>query len=682
MSRNLLLVVSAVLLLSGLADQPSAQEWDRPFTGFLPGTEPDNVSVFLVRDARSCAPIPGVKVRQFLEDIAPRTTAAPLLAEAVTDEFGLVSIPWKNQPRDCHWIFEKPGYAVEEEYGSIEGDRIALERARETHGQILDPFGRPRAHVAIELFLGCGHSPAVRHATTDAHGRFVLRDVPRHGQLWFPFAGNKADYFDLEFGLTSRPPVYATDPGVVLRGIVTDEEGSAVADAVVRSPQEFRGPTAITAKDGSFVLTGLAPGEPVVVHGPNGRIASLGRETFDVERTVRITLRKIDECDGRPDEPAKDVPVRFQVVDESSGTAVPDVPVFLVREDDGHVFAVDVDAQGTGEVKAPAGKFLLRAGGDFSSHVAPPRAVEIRPNGPSSIRIQARPQAQLQLRLENFPDRFRALDVILPRAMHAVKLRDSKPVFLPADGPAVVRANAEGLVRFVPVGPVREGRRHATLTWPRKKRIQVDFDRACSLSLRDTWFQRTADGGLATHASGDVVLVVEHEKLGAQEVVVRLPEQPGATIRVAATALRPAEELLVSRPDGSRLTTGAVTADGHAISMGEDGRAISWHLTPGAHVMVRAPGLVPLRRTLVGHGPHHLSWGRSTLAIRLKKPMDFIAYLDGILFEGKEGRLQLRGIDAGPHTVIVSARSHQGRAMRLILEPGQARSVDVALAPR
>jgi hypothetical protein len=678
-ARSQLVVLVATLGLVAIAGCTTPREWSRPYDGHLPGTGPENVSVTVVRDARTGAPLAGVTVRQYLETIDPRTLRAPLLAEAVTDAFGLVSVTWSGEMDDCHWVFEKPGHAVTETYGYRADPKVELAPGQELHGVLLDPFDKPYGGVEVELFLGCGHSPAVRRAVTDEDGRFCLRDIaPDRGTLWYPADGIAAGYVNDTLGTRDHPLVIETDPGRVVTGRVVDANGQPVPDVVVRSHQEFRGPATRTSDDGRFRLTGFTPSGDLYVHGPDGGYAWVDGNAIDFDRTLTVVLRADHDNDGRPDWKAESVPLRFEVVDASSGTPVPGASVFLHRPEDGRIFWANLALE---TVDAPPGKYELRVGNAFSSHVAGPQPFTVRVGDTAVHRIEARVQPTLALEWNKFPEEDAHLEVVLADDLLLVPQGEkATPVHLPPEAEAVVRATAEGLVRYYPVGKVENGRRRATIDWPAMKRIRVVFDGFDRLSLLEEWSVRIDERTIETHAGGRVTLLVDDEALGRREFPIDIPDRPGAEVRVPRNAGRTPGVLTVLLPDETPAAECSVRVDGERfLALDEQGTLTSWLVRPGAAVVVEKAGHVELRRTLEGTGPHRLAWGRASLEVRVPDTPEFVVYVDGELFGAENGQVRVAGLDAGPHIVIVAAHGQRGRAMQIVLEEGEARALEVPL---
>ena len=62
------------------------------------------------------------------------------------------------------------------------------------------------------------------------------------------------------------------------------------------------------------------------------------------------------------------------------------------------------------------------------------------------------------------------------------------------------------------------------------------------------------------------------------------------------------------------------------------------------------------------------------------EPADSSCLIDGELLTCG-GRLTVGGLDPGPHTVIVTAKGHVGRVMRVVMKEGEVRKLAFALRP-
>lgn len=250
-------MIFRVLLLAPCLAGCASSEWVRDYDGHVPWANPTSVYAGMVVDAATGAPLPGVSVRLYREDIRPEALPGELLHEARTDDFGVVSFSWRDEHGGCHFVFDHPGYAPRDELGgSPDWGPIELEPGTEWRGQLLDPQGQPAPGVVVELFGGCAHSPTVRTATTDAEGRFVLRDVAVTAgyTLWALAPGGMADYWPGRF-LPVPGRVLETlrpEPGVTVTGTAYDANGQPAAGVVVYSTRLDRGPKTVTREDGTF----------------------------------------------------------------------------------------------------------------------------------------------------------------------------------------------------------------------------------------------------------------------------------------------------------------------------------------------------------------------------------------------------------------------------------------------
>jgi hypothetical protein len=655
--------------------EPDPPEGSRAYEGHLPGTQPENVAVALVRDLRTGAPLAGVRVAQYKEDASDTMRSAPLLAETKTDEFGLARVAWQEEPYDCHWVFDKPGWAVTEQYGQFPKGVVELKRGRDVEAWLLGPDGKPRAGVEVEAFLGCGHSPAVRRVTTDAEGRFVLSDVdPPYVKLWFVTHDLKSEYWELLDGDRVLNNVFRAYPGVTVTGKIVDRNGKPVAGGMVRSCQEQRGPKTLTGADGTFRLEGFDPSDVLNAYGPQGDgFAGTGRH--EIEHSVPVLLmlrdRMARDNSGRVDPDVEDVKLRIVAVDADSGEEVPALEVALLRALDGRVFFAD-----DGELEAPPGRYVLRAGGPLESHAAGPQPFEVRAGDTDVHRIPVRRQPRLEVVAHGLPKEDASVAIVPPDLVKPLSHREGYRCRLAADARVTLRVEAQGLVRILPIGPAQAGARRVEFRWPQPKRVRVAFEGAYTYHLREVWHERQGDV-IHTHASGRQTLVVADDGLGEQEIAVEVPAEPGAEVVIPSDALRPPGELQVVLPDGKRLVDASADVrfgrlHHERVRINEEGKARSWCLRRGAHVLVEQEGLAPLRRTLRDDGPHVVRWGTAGLDLRLAEPTPFVLCLDGDLLKGgKDGTLSLRGLDAGPHTLIIAATGRQSRALRVALRDNE-----------
>ncbi|MCB9877354.1 MAG: hypothetical protein H6835_07110 [Planctomycetes bacterium] len=214
-----------------------------------------------VVDVMTGAPLPGAEVALVAESGHPVRGEFSALQRATADADGFVRLP-NGAPADGRlhgWMLARaPGHGQRMEMGYL-GDVVALAPAIDLPLEIVDRFEEPVADCLIGMCCGCGHTPDIAWARTDAKGQCTLRGVddrqgirdlylehPRLGLLyddrqWFP----------------GEPPVHVVAPyGNCSQGVVVDENGKPVAGAFVGYLEVHRGPWTRTAADGSFRLCG------------------------------------------------------------------------------------------------------------------------------------------------------------------------------------------------------------------------------------------------------------------------------------------------------------------------------------------------------------------------------------------------------------------------------------------
>jgi len=288
------LLVIVVALVSGCG----GGRWVRDYAGYLPGAHGDDIGATLVVSARTGKPLAGAKVLLYREEIRQDEVPAPFVAEFETDAFGVFWTRLDPKSDAYHWVYDASGYAAVDSYAEAP-EHVELRPGEVVRGRLLDSMGRPCPHVLVEHFVGCVHSPAVRSATTNGDGWYVLRDVdPGHGSLWAPAAGTAADYVPARLapvpGFVNEP--MRQEPGVVVAGRVLDDRGRPVSGALVYSTRLERGPKVRTASDGSFRLVGIAPDAEIRCAKPGVELESTRtepppQEAIDAGPKARIRIR-------------------------------------------------------------------------------------------------------------------------------------------------------------------------------------------------------------------------------------------------------------------------------------------------------------------------------------------------------------------------------------------------------
>jgi hypothetical protein len=293
-----------------LAAPALAQPGDGTSLGSIRGT---------VIDASTGAPIPGVEITTALHVRTPPDTAPPLVMvrdtyphRAVTDQTGqfeladlkpatyLLSIraPGYVPLRDTRGI--AAGYEVTAG-GVIEGLQFRLTPGVSISGRIVDQNGRPvlRATVSALNPPASGNGPRPRvigvassgttnevgefHLTGLEPGEYVVATFPMRSPLMQTARENIVDVVTFYPGVTeiegaqrisvsvghdARDVEFSMQrsPAVNVSGSVHDEQGRVPAEAMVNlvpqgSPMPFRSIGGRTKADGTFVITGVPPGE-------------------------------------------------------------------------------------------------------------------------------------------------------------------------------------------------------------------------------------------------------------------------------------------------------------------------------------------------------------------------------------------------------------------------------------
>jgi len=663
------------------------RQWVREYDGVLPRTWPGRVAVFLVRDLRTGRPIEGALVRQHLEWAMGRDGRwAPSVAEARTDEYGLVAFPLDEETGDFHWVIRAKGYAPTERYGADVEEEVDLVPGTRRAGRLLDIDGQPLAGAELEWKLGCAHSPAVASARTDEHGRFVFDGVDKHGDAVFVGGQGVAAYVDTApVTMPWRIPTYQIFPGRTIEGRVVRGDGMPPLWAVVTTL--VRGPCATTAADGTFALPGVGgPGLGIWWNG--GLVEALE----DYAPGMPVLLHLEGEAEPAP------VPVRVRVRDEEGATPEESVTVHFDRVSDGRRFSVEWSSWGEGVVgiELAPGDYLVRAGGHSSSHVSEPQPLAIRES--SDVEIVVGRQPTLSIRPPNIAASYDARWwVVLEDASWTIDPAGDEPLHLPADGRAWVRVDLDGVPHTYEIGPHREGARSVAVRLPGIKFIPVPGgDEGVEAELLSAE-ARPVGSGLATFAAGEQWLRLTHPQRGWALVPLTLPWE-AAEVQLRDVAWQPwpdVVELRVLDPDGRPAGGIAVTGldlptdpawpwpGEERTETDEEGIFRARWLRDGTYVRIVAPDAVPLRTQLAGRPPYEIRLGSATVEVDLSEFTDGACLLDGWpVAADHEGRVTLRGVTAGEHVLVAGANGRRCLAHLLVLREGETRRLKPRLPRR
>ena len=225
-----------------------------------------------VVDAETGEPVAGAVVYRIDERDVPLSGERWHAQRVEADETGLVAL---DDPPGDHWyLAEAPGYAPAAEHAASPPERFELARGVDATLLAVDVFGEPVADLSIGWMLGCGHTPDVRNAVTDAEGRATLHDFDAsRGDLWPVGEGVLSDYVNVAWSGDGRSGVVSCAPGRTLVGRILDADGEPLSNVFVGQPNRHRGPWTAVGADGSFRLTGIDDGRVQVRSASGDRLA-------------------------------------------------------------------------------------------------------------------------------------------------------------------------------------------------------------------------------------------------------------------------------------------------------------------------------------------------------------------------------------------------------------------------
>lgn len=304
------------------------------------------------------------------------------------------------------------------------------------------------------------------------------------------------------------------------------------------------------------------------------------------------------------------------------------------------------------------------------------------------------------------------------------ELRASEPLPLPIEGGLSLRLARGDLIRAVDPRDWPEGR---PLPWPAPVEVRVGVRDpggrpvpcrgrlVAHPSDDESLAEATASEGevvLRTFETGRlwVILRPEDPELPARCLPVDVPSFPGRSIVLPAQRLARGEgapSLQVQLPDGAR-AAGAIVHLRHGKRRWRDRLDRAGRLGPerlprleaGSWIEVRDGGrmiqpppserLHPLRHALPEglRGPLRLQWPEGRLHITFADQGGSPLSEGTVLVERRahddprRGRLEIRGLPLGPHTIVVTAPGRVAHRYRVVLESEQPHKLPVRLAPR
>jgi len=667
-----LAVVILLLLVLAACGNGGPQEWSRAYEGYLLHTDHTRFAVVLVRDGRTGRPIEGAAFRAHPEGELGPDGWAPRGAETKTDAFGLAHIPRRDGDGDYHWVVEAEGYAPTEEYGAWLSETVDLVPCEDRFGRILDVYGNAVPNVRVEYKVGCAHSPGLRRTITDKEGCFTLRRICGDGDVPLERGGIRAGYWPASGLSTKGEPVaeFHALPGHTVTGQILDAEGRPAAHARIHAHTTGRGPSTTAGPNGHFTLDGTER-EPLVAvyHGEDG-FEEFGLSDYRQDGPIVLRL------DQKADEPE----TVHAEVKAPAGTRV-----HFIRETDGRRFS-GRSVYTAAAVSLPPGPYLMRAGAPDERYVAEGRRVEVGPDN-NLFTLSIEEQPTLQVVIEDLPESADSW-LIFGGYCYAKDMHSEKAVYyLPPHTEATVVTEAWGRRKIFPVHAAAAGVRRVYLDWAgeRPARIQFGTVPECVLGYRipgEQVFVSDTRDKIETWATGRHTLRVLLESGDTHDIEVDL--FPGGVLQFDEPNLPPAEprrEITVLLSDGSPAEVRSCWFDGRDDMTG----------LPGAHFRIRTShpddGFRATRYgRLEGAGPWTVRLGSAALRVTLTREdsdADRVLYVDGEVFQlESDPTAVVTGLRAGPHTLIVGAGGHVGRAMRVVLEEGETREIRVRLARR
>lgn len=374
--------------------------------------DPGNVRVV---DAATGGPVARAEVLGVREVDTPVFGTTWSEARGVTDADGWATLPEVTAKREYQWVIVRAeGYGIA---GQMDVPRpewtvepVALHPEVPAGVRVLDHLGRPVDGLHLGLCVGCGHTPDVASAVTDAAGRATLpgigREIDGIADVYPVGEGVLTDYLYVDWD-AARGGVYETmaEPGGTLEGRLLHADGSPAVAHGVGVPERHRGPWTVTDEEGRFRLPGLKPrlASYLQVKAPTGEtIASFEGSRIGVERTLRLP----EEFWGDT-EPARDGELALSVFVESGPGRDPalwplGVPVLATQLDTGWCEQFFLTVGEESVLELPRGPYLIEVGGG-SSPFAPRRLerVEVSPEvATPEMEVELPPVRVARLELE------------------------------------------------------------------------------------------------------------------------------------------------------------------------------------------------------------------------------------------------------------------------------------------
>lgn len=355
-----------------------------------PSTSPQETAGNVrVMDAATGEPVVGAEVLGVREVEIPVFGVTWSEARDVTDAEGWATLPPVTAKQEYQWLIVRAeGYGVAGQMDVPRSDGwvvepVALHPEVAAGVRVLDYLGRPVEGLHLGLCVGCGHTPDVASAVTDADGRATLPGVGREidgiADVYPVGDGVLTDYLHVDWDV-ARGGVYETvaEPGGTLEGRLLRADGTPAVGYGVGVPERHRGPWTVTDEEGRFRCQGLKPrfASYLQVKAPTGEtIAGFEGSRIGVERTLRLPAEFWGDT-----EPARDAELALSLYLEggsrNKGAAYwpLGVPVLTTHLGTGWCAQFHLPLAEETVLELPAGPYRIEVGGGASPY--PVKSIE------------------------------------------------------------------------------------------------------------------------------------------------------------------------------------------------------------------------------------------------------------------------------------------------------------------
>jgi hypothetical protein len=699
----------------GLRDGETARETDAAFPGAGPVDAVGTETLWCVRivDAVDRRPIAGALV-QVPWHPATGVPDAELHYQCAgrADWDGWVRLPWSAVEGYRDYVFaDAPGYAASEkcEPGLSECE---LQRGTDVPVLVVDYTGRTVPGARIELILGCGHVPGQRTAVADASGRATLPSVlpSRHEDFFVTAPGCHLGAYRLRRTWRPGDPPVEIDvvPGIDVVGRVLDAAAQPVAGVAVGAREKAR-PWARTGLDGRFRLVGVARWQEIAFEPPPQLGYAAG--TFvapppGVERT--LVLGQV----------VTGAPVEVRVHSERGDPAT-DVRVTLVRDGDGLTSTSNTGDDGRAQLSVAPGHYRVLADGELGTWsraegivnvgAGAPTAVDLTVALNPTVHVDASRIGHMTLGITT-ADAFRQLD---PGAVNGTYV----PV--PSGERATFRISTweegELLVKFVEIPapgstlvlegpPVTRLKAHCVGPdgQPMSANLEVRREQKTWFSNDDDQDEGTAEATAETRLVGTVNWIAQPHDAKFAPILGVAKLSGNSDVDLGTIAFRKSSEpdLRLALPSelegwGASVGVSMVRANAFFLSRVDAEGTVPFGLSKvgeGDRLVVRspAPGMVPFSFRVPGPPPWTVQWPTGSLRIALtsergRSVARAVAIIDGVVVNeafATGGPLDLRGVSAGDHTLVLAERDHLAKVLQFRCRDGEHRDIEVVLTPR